>query len=151
MNVAMESPDQPEVIQLIAALDAYQASLYPPESCYALDLNALKQAHVLFAVARDVQGRAVGCGAIVMGAEFGEVKRMYVHPQSRGRGVARRVLTLLEATAEASACRVLMLETGPRQPEALAFYASFGYARRPPFGAYRDDPLSVFMQKNLPT
>jgi putative acetyltransferase len=44
---------------------------------------------------------------------------------------------------------MLMLETGPRQPEALSFYASVGYERREPFGDYRDDPLSVFLQKRI--
>lgn len=49
MDIALESPDQPEVIALIAALDAYQDSLYPPEARYALDLTALMQPQVLFA------------------------------------------------------------------------------------------------------
>jgi len=149
MRVALESPDQPEVIQLIADLDAYQDSLYPPESRYALDLASLKQNNVLFAVARDASGHAIGCGAIVLGGEYGEVKRMYVHPRSRGQGVARQVLALLEAQAEESGCTLLMLETGPKQPQALALYECLGYHRRPPFGSYRDDPLSVFMQKGI--
>lgn len=51
MHVAIESPDQPEVIELIAELDAYQRSLYPPESTHLLDLASLKQANVLFVVA----------------------------------------------------------------------------------------------------
>lgn len=149
MRVALESPDLPEVIQLIADLDAYQDTLYPPESRHALDLSSLKQAKVLFAVARDASGQAVGCAAIVLGDEYGEVKRMYVAPQRRGGGVARQLLALLEAQARERGCALLMLETGPRQPEALAFYASFGYERRGPFGDYRDDPLSVFMQKRI--
>lgn len=147
MHAALESPDQPEVVQLIAELDAYQDTLYPPESRHALDLASLKQPNVLFAVARLPSGRAVGCGAIVVGPEYGEVKRMYVHPASRGQGVARKVLALLETKALKADCSLLMLETGPRQPEALAFYESCGFRRRPPFGAYWDDPLSVFMQK----
>ena len=69
MNIAFESPDQPEVIALIAELDAYQDTLYPPESRYALDLTSLKKPNVLFAVARDDAGRAIGCGAIVLNPE----------------------------------------------------------------------------------
>ena len=149
MRVALESPDQPEVIQLIAELDAYQDTLYPPESRHALDLASLKQPHVLFAVARDASGQACGCGAVVLGDEYGEVKRMYVATSQRGAGVARQVLALLEDQARARGCVRLMLETGPRQPEALAFYASMGYERRGPFGDYRDDPLSVFMHKRI--
>jgi putative acetyltransferase len=149
IRVALESPDQPEVVQLIADLDAYQDTLYPPESRHALDLATLMQAHVLFAVARDGEGRAAGCGAVVRHAGHGELKRMYVQPRHRGKGIAKALLALLESKARDAGCTELMLETGPRQPEALALYAAFGYRRRGPFGGYRDDPLSVFMHKAL--
>lgn len=151
MHIALESPDQPDVIALITELDAYQDSLYPPESRHALDLGVLVQPHVLFAVARDAAGRAVGCGAVVLEAEAGELKRMFVSPVARGQGVAQRLLALLEAVAWQRGCRVLRLETGPYQPEALAFYARCGFARRGPYGGYADDPLSVFMEKALLT
>jgi putative acetyltransferase len=149
MNIAFESPDQPEVIALIAELDAYQDTLYPPESRHYLDLASLKQANVFFAVARDGTGRAIGCGAVVLQPEFGEIKRMYVSPRGRGQGVARKLLVLLESRAIASDCKLLTLETGPYQHEALALYASAGYERRGPFGDYANDPLSVFMQKRI--
>lgn len=149
MHVALESPDQPEVISLIAELDAYQDTLYPPESRHSLDLTSLKQPNVVFVVARNASGQAIGCGAVVVNAEYGELKRMYVHPQSRGTGVARKVLALLESTARSFGCKLLKLETGPSQPEALRLYASCGYERRGPFGKYTNDPLSVFMQKRI--
>jgi putative acetyltransferase len=149
MIIACESPDQPEVIALIAELDAYQDTLYPPESRYALDLASLKQPNVLFAVARDNTGQAIGCGAIVLCPEFGELKRMYVSLRSRGQGVAKKLLALLESQAINSGCKLLKLETGPYQHEALALYASAGYERRGPFGDYTNDPLSVFMQKHI--
>ena len=149
MTIALESPDQPEVIALIAELDAYQDTLYPPESRYALDVASLKQPNVLFAVARDNTGHAIGCGAIVLCPEFGELKRMYVSPRGRGRGVARKLLALLESQAIGSGCKVLKLETGPYQHEALALYASAGYERGGPFGEYMNDPLSVFMQRHI--
>ena len=148
-TIAIESPDQPDVIALIAELDAYQDSLYPPESRHALDLASLKLPNVLFAVARDGAGQAIGCGAIVLGAEFGEIKRLYVHPRGRGQGVARKLLALLESLAIGANCKVFKLETGPYQPDALALYASAGYERRGPFGDYANDPLSVFMQKHI--
>lgn len=152
-QVRSEPADQPDVTALIAELDAYQATLYPPESCYALDLHALSQAHVLFAVARTADGRAVGCGAVVLArpadAAPGELKRMYVQPAHRGGGTANRLLAWLEAEARARGCPGVMLETGIHQPAALAFYARHGYARRGPFADYPDDPLSVFMHKNL--
>ncbi|QNM95768.1 GNAT family N-acetyltransferase [Chitinimonas koreensis] len=149
MHVALESPKQAEVIELIADLDAYQATLYPPEACYALDLDALAQPGVLFAVARDGAGAAVGCGAIVLNEAYGELKRMYVRPLARGQGTARRIVELLEAAARERGCNALMLETGPYQTEALAFYAKHGYDRCGPYGDYPDHPLSVFMRKQL--
>lgn len=148
-SLALESADQPEVIALIAELDAYQDGLYPPESRHALDLAGLTQPNVLFAVARDAAGRAVGCAAVVLGAEFGEIKRMFVSPLGRGQGMGRRLLALLEAEARARGCGLLTLETGPLQPEALALYGACGFMRRGPFGDYADDSLSVFMQKAL--
>ncbi|WP_175775044.1 GNAT family N-acetyltransferase [Burkholderia anthina] len=149
MTIAIESPDQQDVIALIAELDAYQDSLYPPESRHILDLAALKQSNVLFAVARDSAGNAIGCGAIVLYPEFGELKRMYVSPRGRGQGVAKRLLALLESKAIGLGCKLLKLETGPYQHEALALYATAGYERRGPFGDYTNDPLSVFMQKRI--
>lgn len=149
MLIARENPDQPDVIALIADLDAYQDALYPPESRHALDLSSLKQDNVRFFVARNATGQAVGCGAVVLGDAWGEIKRMYVSPACRGQGVARRLLMALEAAAAQAGCRMLMLETGPYQPQALGLYAALGYERRGPFGSYRDDPLSVFMHKTI--
>jgi putative acetyltransferase len=148
-SIAFESANQAEIIALIAELDAYQDSLYPPESRHSLDLAALTQRNVLFAVARDAAGRAVGCGAVVLKAEFGELKRMFVSPSARGQGLAQRLLARLEAEAIVRGCKLLRLETGPYQPEALGLYARCGYARCGPFGGYADDPLSVFMEKRL--
>jgi len=150
MHVTLESPRQPEVIALIAELDAYQDTLYPAEARYALDLDSLAQPNVLFGVARGPEGHAVGCAAIVLNPAYGEVKRMYVRPELRGQGAARQLLDALESAALAQGCRTLMLETGPYQAEALAFYARQGYARCGPFGDYPDHPLSVFMCKQFP-
>jgi len=149
MTIALESANQPDVVALIAELDAYQDALYPAEARYALDLDALCQPNVLFAVARDGQGTALGCGAVVLRPGHGEVKRMFVRPAARGRGVARQIMQTLEQAAVDRGCRQLMLESGPYQPEALAFYASEGFGRCGPFGDYPDHPLSVFMGKAL--
>ena len=149
LHIAFESPDQPEIIALIADLDAYQLTLYPPEAVYALDLASLLQPHVKFAVARDADQAIVGCAAVVLNPGYGEVKRMYVKPEARGRGAAKRLMALLEQAAREAGCPLMTLETGPSQPEAIALYERQGYARCGPFGDYRDDPLSVFMQKRL--
>ena len=147
MNVAFEPAKQPEVLALIERLDAYQQPLYPAESHHGIDIDALGQANVLFAVARDDAGKAIACGALVVGSEFAELKRMYTQPEQRGKGVARAILALLEERAIQAGCRTFMLETGYLQPEAISFYERAGYRRRGPFGLYSDDPNSVFMEK----
>jgi putative acetyltransferase len=144
--IAFERPDQDEVIALIDALDAYQKPLYPPESFHGIDLAALLLPGVLFAVARD-GGRAVGCGAVVLCPGHGEIKRMYVDPVCRGRGIGARLLAFVEEAACAAGCRRLVLETGIHQREALALYQRAGYTPCEPFGDYLPDPMSVFMEK----
>ena len=64
-------------------------------------------------------------------------------------GAAKALLSFLEDEAAKRGCPLLMLETGPSQPEALALYARCGYVRRGPFGDYWNDPLSVFMSKQI--
>ena len=78
-----------------------------------------------------------------------EVKRMYVAPQARGRGLARAVLAHLEATAAAAGAEVTILETGIQQPEAIALYESAGYVPVPKFGYYADSPLSRCYARRL--
>jgi putative acetyltransferase len=103
----------------------------------------------LFVVARDHDGAAVGCGALVLGPDAGELKRMFVRPEHRAQGVAARVLATLEIEAMKRACRLLQLETGPHQAEALAFYQKHGFQLCGAFADYAEHPLSVFMQKRL--
>jgi GNAT superfamily N-acetyltransferase len=91
----------------------------------------------------------VPLGRPVRTTRTAEVKRMYVAPPARGLGLARRMLAHLEDTARAAGIEVFVLETGMRQPEAIALYASSGYARIPGFGYYRDSPLSRCFGKHL--
>lgn len=148
MRISLESADQAEVSQLIEALDAFQKPLYPAESHHGIDLAALLQPNVLFAVARDEQGRAIACGAMVIEATYAEIKRMYTSPACRGKGVATALLRFLEDQAGDRGRSIFMLETGYLQAEAIALYARSGYERCGPFGSYCEDPNSVFMRKN---
>ena len=149
MHLALESVDQPAVIALIAALDAYQGALYPPESNYHLSVEALKQQNVLFSVVRDDDGVALGCGAVVLLAGYGEIKRMYVSPAQRGGGIAKAIIALLEQEAARRDCTILRLETGIHQAEAIGLYERAGYNRCARYGDYPEDPLSVFMEKKI--
>lgn len=149
MQIAFETPDQADVRTLIGALDTYLYSLYPPENVYAMDIASLLDPNVLFAVARAADGAALGCAAIVLLPGYGEIKRMVVREDARGQGVAHRLIAHLETAATAQGCRTFMLETGPTMAPALRLYERLGYRRRGPFGAYPDDPTSVFMEKTV--
>lgn len=78
-----------------------------------------------------------------------EIKRMWVDPAHRRRGLATAVLGELERTALAAGCRRTVLETGTEQPEALAFYRARGYVAIPRFGTYRDEPSSLCFAREL--
>jgi GNAT superfamily N-acetyltransferase len=95
-------------------------------------------------VARDDDGTPIGCGALrALEPGTAEVKRMYVVPAARGRGVSRLVLAGLEDEALARGWTTLRLETGPRQPEAVGLYTGAGYHPVSAFGHYVGDPDAV--------
>ena len=92
-------------------------------------------------VARDDEGTALGCGALrALGDDVAEVKRMYVVPAARGRGVSKAVLAALEDAAREHGWMTLLLETGPLQPDAIGLYTSAGYRPIGAFGAYVGHP-----------
>ncbi|MCG5467216.1 GNAT family N-acetyltransferase [Micromonospora sp. LAH09] len=98
-----------------------------------------------------VTGRAVACGGLQsLDAETGEVKRMYVRPAYRGRGIARQLLAALEECAFRQGHSVVCLETGTYLPAAIGLYTSCGYEQIPVFGEYVSNPYSVCFAKRLP-
>lgn len=147
--VRTELPDQPEIHELLQQLDAYQTSLYPPESNHLLGMGALLHLSVRFFVARQ-DGKARGCGALKL-EEGGtaEVKRMYVDPASRGLGIGKSLMRAIEETAQRESVRTLRLETGIHQPEAIGLYIAGGFREVPAFPPYRPDPLSRFFAKEF--
>jgi GNAT superfamily N-acetyltransferase len=97
-----------------------------------------------------VEGRTVAGGAFRrLDGSTAEVKRMWTDPAYRRRGLARRVLDLLEAEAAARGYRRLRLETGLAQPEAVALYAATGWMPCAGYGRHRDSPRAVFFEKPL--
>jgi len=142
-------PASPGSLRLIERLDKYQKDLYPAESNHLLSVEALRQPNVTFLVAT-VDGEIAGCGAFVGHiGEYAEIKRMFVLPEFRGLNIGRRILEELENLARASGLRLVRLETGIHQSEALRLYQRADYQRCGPFGDYSEDPLSVFMEKKL--
>ena len=149
LTIRPEPANQPDVLRMIEALDAQMTALYPPESNHLLDVAALSDQAVTFLVVRD-GGEAVGCGALRRDPRgWGEVKRMYVRPDQRGRGIGRRVVAALEAMARDARLPLLRLETGIHNLDALALYRRAGFVECEAFGDYRPDPLSVFMEKRV--
>ena len=104
----------------------------------------------VFLVVRGDDGRAIGCGGVCRFDEArAELKRMYVVPEARGRGLGRLLLVELEAEAQRLGYAGIVLETGDRQPEALGLYASAGYERIPCYGIYATRALSMCFEKTL--
>jgi len=104
----------------------------------------------VFLVARDPDGTACGCGALrQLDATSAEIKRMYVVPTHRGRGVSTAILRALEDHARTSGWPTLRLETGLLQPDAIRFYEREGYRRIPNFGKYVGVSDSVCYEKTL--
>ena len=141
----------PPARALIEALNAELSSLYPEPGAnhFRLDPDEVADGQGVFLIASS-GGQPVGCGAVRrIEARTGEIKRMYVSPDARGRGIGRAVLAALEAEARTLGIARLVLETGLRQGEALALYEGAGFSRIPPFGEYVNSPLSVCMAKDL--
>jgi putative acetyltransferase len=148
--IAPADPRSPASVRLVAELDEHLNSLYPAESNYLMDLNALAAPDVAFFTAH-VNDDVVGCGAIKRYSDYAEVKRIYVAPRARGLGIARKLLTTLEDAARDAGLTLMRLETGHYQPDAIALFEKAGFHRRGSFGDYRaDDPYSVFMERQLP-
>lgn len=142
-------PDVAEVQALIAVSDAFYDGLYPAESTHLESSADLKRPDVLFIGCR-LDGKLVASGAAKIMQDDGtyaEIKRVFVLEQYRGRGLSRRIMQFIETELERRGIRLFRLETGIKQPEALGLYRKLGYRERPPFGGYRVDSLSVFMEK----
>ncbi len=150
--------DDPDAVRLIAQVQAVYTERYGGEDATPLDPAEFAGPGGFFVVGY-LGGIAVACGG--WRARDGdpadpelrdgdaEIKRMFVVAEHRGRGYARAVLAELERTAAAAGRRRLVLETGTRQPEAIALYTSAGYHAIGKFGAYRHEPASRCFAKNL--
>ena len=125
----------PGFVQLVRELDQDLARRDGKDNAFYAQYNSMDaDARVVVAI---VEGVPVGCGAIKqVDADAVEVKRMYTLPAWRGKGVASRLLAELEQWARELGMERCILETGLRQPEAIALYESNGYAPIPNYGPY---------------
>lgn len=149
ITITQERPDSIDATALIAELDAHLQPLYPQESRHGYSVQKLIAEAVAFFVLRNGTIPAACGGVKLFGTEYAEVKRMYVRPQFRGRGYAKRILEHLTDHARAQGVVTLRLETGIYQHEAMALYERMGFYLILPFGEYRADPLSRYYEKQL--
>jgi putative acetyltransferase len=148
MVIRIDRPDSEDGRRLIQRLDEDLLQRYPAVEIHGLHPQDIADPHLTFLVA-SIDGHAVGCGALHLALGVGEVKRMFVLPEFRGRGIARQLLMALESTARERGYSTLRLETGTRQPEAIGLYRSAGYSEIPCFGEYAGDRFSVCFEKRF--
>ena len=151
LTIGVEPFDSADARRLIAALDAHLASRYPVEQRFGPNLKHEEVAPGLgtFVIAR-VEGRAIGCGAVrLLDPATVEVKRMYVEPEQRGRGVAKEILQHLEDAGRGLGAERAVLETGVYQDEAIGLYRRAGYLQVACWGEYSTSPTSVCYEKRL--
>ena len=148
--ITQERPDTRDALGLLTELDAaLNPQMYPAESRHAFSVEKLLRENVAFFVTR-VDGAPAGCGGIkLFGTEYGEVKRMFVRAKFRGHGLGEQMLNQLASHAKANGVNVLRLETGIYQTHAIALYERYGFIRCAPFGAYREDALSLYLEKGV--
>jgi len=140
--------DDPDFISLVALLDKDLAIRDGEDHSFYNQFNKIdKIKHVVVFYENDI---AVGCGAFrEKESDSVEIKRMYVHPDHRKKGIASQVLAELERWAAEIKYPYTVLETGKKQPEAIALYQKSGYSIIPNYPPYENMDNSVCMKKTL--
>lgn len=138
---------------LVEALEAELSGDFEPHQRHGLSLDKIFQPHIAFFVAR-LDGEAVGCGGVAFEDGFAELKRMYVRPDKRGRGIVQALIARLEEEARTRGVTRLLLETGDVLHAAIRVYERAGFKRCEAFGDYLALPphtieRSVFLEKHL--
>jgi GNAT superfamily N-acetyltransferase len=137
-----------DFVELVKMLDADLAIRDGDEHDFYNQFNKIDMLkNVVVAYENDL---AISCGAF-KSLETGvvEIKRMYTLPEARGKGLATKVLTELEKWAAELGFEKTLLETGKKQPEAIALYGKNGYRIIPNYGQYAGIENSVCFEKSL--
>lgn len=149
ITITPERPDSAVGIALIDELGKYLAPLYPHDDEHGLTPEEMVIEGVAFFIIRSDDRPAGSGGVRLHGTEYGEIMRMYVRPEFRGKGFGRLILQHLEKYSLEHGVRALRLKTGIYQPEALGMYERLGYVQIRPFGSYREHPLNRYYEKIL--
>lgn len=148
IEIRVEAASSPAAGALIAALDDDLRHRYPGEPTNGIDAGSFEADGGVFAVGY-VGGEPAVCGAFRPYEKAAEIKRMFVAPAFRGRGLGRLMLQFLEREAARRGFARAILETGTGQPEAIRLYRAQGWQPIAAFGPYVGDPLSVCFEKPL--
>lgn len=139
-----------DFVELVKLLDADLAVRDGDEHAFYSQFNKIDDIRFVVLVYEDEQ--PVGCGAIKHFSDATmEIKRMFVLPAARNKGVATKLLSELEQWAVERSCRKCVLETGIKQPEAIALYKKSGYHAIENYGQYAGVANSMCFEKLLPT
>jgi GNAT superfamily N-acetyltransferase len=151
IKIAPEDPRSQVAQELLSAFveDVRRRYQTPPTDVGSFDPNLVSVPRSVFLVARR-DNTAIGCGALVPMDDYHvEVKRMFVRPEERGRGVARMILDELERLAREFDYDAMRLETGINQPESIALYGKGGFYRIPNFPPFTEDASAVCFEKRI--
>lgn len=141
-------PSDPDAQQLLEELSATLASITGSSGKASFDPDDVRGARARFAIVREHNGKAIGCGAFrPLTDDIAEVKRMYACPGHTGIGTA--ILAYLEAEAKHMQYRAIWLETRVINERAVRFYEARGYVRIDNFGKYAGNPLAACFGKRL--
>ena len=148
INLVRTNSDNPDFRELVALLDADLQIRDGAEHAFYAQFNKIdKIREVVVAYENE---KAVGCGAVKeYSAGAAEIKRMFVRPENRGRGIAGQILTELETWAKELNFSECVLETGVKQPKAIRLYQKSGYEKIPSYGQYLNVENSVCMKKSI--
>jgi len=148
IQLVRTNSNNPDFLELVAQLDAFLAEIDGEEHLFYNQLNTV--GNIRNALVAYEDGVPVACGAIrEFDASTMEVKRMYTLPPSRGKGIAKSILSELEIWAKELGYAKCILETGKRQPEAIQLYTNCGYRTIPNYGKYSNVYNSVCFEKEL--
>ena len=145
-NLFRTTSDNPDFQELVKHLDAELRVRDGDEHAFYSQFNKIDA--IRHAVVAYINSEAVGCGALrPYDAETAEIKRMYVPLAQRGQGIAMKILNDFETWAAELGFKKCILETGYKQPDAIALYTKNGYRAIPNYGQYQNVKNSVCFEK----
>ena len=142
-------PNNPDLIFLIKELDAYLIDKYPDRPVFSIDLEKEDLGNIIFIIGY-IDNVPAACGALrLFNDDVCELKRMFVLKEHRGIGLSKKIYYELEKQALLNKKRLIRLETGNKQHEAVNLYKKLGFKRIPNYGDFKEDKISICFEKKI--